>query len=88
MLMVQPPDVILSDIEMPDEDGYTFIRRVRALSRAQGGEVPAAALTAYARTEDRMQALLSGFQLHLPKPVQPVELAAVVASLAGRTRAS
>jgi PAS domain S-box-containing protein len=85
-LLQEHPDVILSDIEMPDEDGYSFIRRVRALTREKGGHVPAAALTAYARTEDRMQALLSGFQLHLPKPVEPVELAAVVASLAGRTR--
>jgi PAS domain S-box-containing protein len=85
VLLKEKPDVILSDIEMPDEDGYSFIRRVRSLPREQGGQTPAAALTAYARTEDRMQALLSGFQLHLPKPVEPVELAAVVASLAGRT---
>jgi signal transduction histidine kinase/CheY-like chemotaxis protein len=78
------PDVILSDIEMPDADGHSFIRRVRALPPERGGAVPAAALTAYARTEDRMQALRSGFQMHVAKPVQPEELAAVVASLAGR----
>jgi PAS domain S-box-containing protein len=78
------PDVILSDIEMPDADGHSFIRKVRALPPDRGGAVPAAALTAYARTEDRMQALLSGFQMHVAKPVQPEELAAVVASLAGR----
>jgi PAS domain S-box-containing protein len=78
------PDVILSDIEMPDADGHSFIRKVRALPADRGGAVPAAALTAYARTEDRMQALLSGFQMHVAKPVQPEELAAVVASLAGR----
>ena len=74
----------LSDIEMPDADGHSFIRRVRALPPERGGAVPAAALTAYARTEDRMQALRSGFQMHVAKPVQPEELAAVVASLAGR----
>ena len=76
----------LSDIEMPGQDGYALMRAIRALPPEQGGRVPAAALTAYARTEDRMQALLAGFHLHMPKPVQPAELAAVVASLAGRTR--
>ena len=80
------PDVLLSDIEMPGQDGYMLIRTIRSLPPARGGRIPAAALTAYARTEDRMQALLAGFHLHLPKPVQPAELAAVVASLAGRTR--
>ncbi|HUG55093.1 MAG TPA: ATP-binding protein, partial [Vicinamibacteria bacterium] len=80
------PDVLLSDVEMPGQDGYAFMRTVRALPVDRGGRVPAAALTAYARTEDRMQALLAGFHLHMPKPVQPAELAAVVASLAGRTR--
>jgi PAS domain S-box-containing protein len=78
------PDVLLSDIEMPSEDGYALIRRIRARPPERGGRLPAAALTAYARTEDRMQALLAGFHLHLPKPVQPAELAAVVASLVGR----
>jgi len=80
------PDVLLSDVDMPGQDGYSLMRAVRALPPARGGRVPAAALTAYARTEDRMQALLAGFHLHMPKPVQPAELAAVVASLAGRTR--
>ena len=80
------PDVLVSDIGLPEEDGYSLMRRIRALPREQGGGIPAAALTAYARTEDRMQALLAGFHLHMPKPVQPAELAAVVASLAGRTR--
>lgn len=79
------PDVLLSDIEMPGGDGYALIRKIRARPAEQGGRLPAAALTAYARTEDRMQALLAGFHLHLPKPVQPAELAAVVASLVGRT---
>jgi PAS domain S-box-containing protein len=85
-LGTERPDVLLSDIEMPDQDGYGLMRAIRALPPDKGGRVPAAALTAYARTEDRMQALLAGFHLHLPKPVQPAELAAVVASLAGRTR--
>ncbi|HZM53024.1 MAG TPA: response regulator, partial [Vicinamibacteria bacterium] len=80
------PDVLVSDIEMPGQDGYSLMRTIRALPPERGGRVPAAALTAYARTEDRMQALLAGFHLHMPKPVQPAELAAVVASLAGRTR--
>jgi PAS domain S-box-containing protein len=79
------PDVLISDIEMPGEDGYTLIRKVRALPPERGGKIPAAALTAYARAEDRMRALLAGFQLHVPKPVEPAELATVVASLAGRT---
>jgi len=79
------PDVLISDIEMPGEDGYTLIRKVRSLPPERGGKIPAAALTAYARAEDRMRALLAGFQLHVPKPVEPAELAAVVASLAGRT---
>jgi CheY-like chemotaxis protein len=82
----EQPDVLLSDIEMPGQDGYALMRSIRALPPERGGRVPAAALTAYARTEDRMQALLAGFHLHMPKPVQPAELAAVVASLAGRTR--
>ena len=79
------PDVLVSDIEMPGEDGYALIRQVRARPAEQGGRIPAAALTAYARAEDRMRALLAGFQIHVPKPVEPAELAAVVASLAGRT---
>jgi len=78
------PDVLVSDIEMPDEDGYELIRQVRALPIERGGNIPAAALTAYARVEDRMRALLAGFQLHIPKPVKPSELITVIASLAGR----
>jgi PAS domain S-box-containing protein len=78
------PDVLISDIEMPGEDGYALIRKVRGLPPERGGRIPAAALTAYARAEDRMRALLAGFQLHVPKPVEPAELAAVIASLAGR----
>ena len=79
------PHVLVSDIGMPQEDGYALIRKLRALSQEQGGRIPAVALTAYARAEDRTQALLAGFQLHVPKPVDPTELAAVVANLAGRT---
>ncbi|WP_211293217.1 ATP-binding protein [Brunnivagina elsteri] len=78
------PDVLISDIGMPGEDGYSLIRKIRKLNPEQGGNIPAAALTAYARTEDRMRAIQEGFQLHLPKPVEPGELTAVVASLAGR----
>ena len=82
LLARERPDVIVCDIEMPGADGYEFIRRVRALPREQGGRTPAAALTAYSTTEDRMRALSAGFQIHVPKPVQPAELATVVASLA------
>jgi signal transduction histidine kinase/ActR/RegA family two-component response regulator len=77
-------DVLLSDIEMPGTDGYQLIRELRLRPSRQGGSVPAAALTAYARTEDRLRALRAGFQLHLSKPVQPAELITVVASLAAR----
>ena len=69
---------------MPAEDGYSFIRRIRALAPADGGETPAAALTAYASASDRMKVLGAGFNIHVAKPVQPAELATVVASLAGR----
>jgi signal transduction histidine kinase len=80
------PGVIVSDIEMPEEDGYSFIRRVRALSAEQGGTVPAVALTAYASPADRMRVLGAGFNIHVTKPVEPSELALVVASLCGRRR--
>ncbi len=78
------PDVIVSDIEMPGEDGYTLIRKLRAKEAEQGGRLPAVALTAHARVEDRMRALSSGYQMHVPKPVEPAELAIVIASLTGR----
>jgi signal transduction histidine kinase len=78
------PDVIISDIGMSEEDGYSLIRKIRALSPQNGGRIPAAALTAYARSEDRLKALSAGFQTHVTKPVDPSELVAVVASLAGR----
>ena len=81
----EKPDVLVSDIGMPEEDGYSLIRRVRALEAGAGGNVPAVALTAYARAEDRMKAILAGFQMHVAKPVEPAELLTMVASLAGRT---
>lgn len=77
-------DVLVSDIGMPDEDGYDLIRRVRSDGRTSG-HLPAVALTAFARSEDRKRALLAGFQMHVTKPVDPAELVTVVASLAGRT---
>jgi PAS domain S-box-containing protein len=78
------PDMILSDIGMPGEDGYELMRKVRALPPESGGRTPAAALTAFARAEDRTRALRAGYQTHVAKPVEPTELTAVVASLATR----
>jgi CheY-like chemotaxis protein len=78
------PDLIVSDISMPGQDGYAFMRRVRQMD-APVRNVPAAALTALARVEDRRRALLAGYQTHLAKPVDPAELVATVASLTGRT---
>jgi PAS domain S-box-containing protein len=78
------PDVLLSDLGMPGEDGYALIAKVRALPAERGGQIPAAALTAYVRAEDRVKVLRSGFQLHVSKPLEPNELVAVVANLAGR----
>jgi len=75
------PDVLVSDIGMPGRDGYDLIRGVRALSPDQGGNTPAIALTAYARSEDRLKSLRSGFQTHVAKPVEPSELAATIAGL-------
>jgi CheY-like chemotaxis protein len=80
------PHILVSDIGMPDEDGYSLIRKVRALDPGEGGKIPAIALTAYAREEDRMRALLAGFQVHVAKPVNPTELIAVVSGLAGIRR--
>jgi CheY-like chemotaxis protein len=80
-----PPDVLLSDIEMPDESGYAFIGRVRALAPEEGGTVPAAAMTAHGSLKDRDRALAAGFQRHLPKPFKPADLFALVGDLAGRT---
>ncbi len=76
------PDMLVSDIGMPGEDGYELIRKVRALKPDEGGRTPAAALTAFARAEDRTRALRAGYQTHVAKPIEPTELTAVVASLA------
>jgi signal transduction histidine kinase/ActR/RegA family two-component response regulator len=78
------PDVLVSDIEMPGEDGYSLIRRVRALDAQRGGKTPAVALTAYGRAQDRMLSLTAGYSMHVPKPVDPAELTTIIASVAGR----
>jgi CheY-like chemotaxis protein len=79
------PDVLVSDIGMPGEDGFDLISRVRAMSPECGGDIPAIALTAYARPEDRDRVLAAGFQRHVAKPVEPSSLAMAVATLARRT---
>jgi len=78
------PDVLVSDIGIPEEDGYALIRKVRALGRERGGDIPAVALTAFARSNDRLKVLSSGYQMHVPKPVEPMELVTVIASLVKR----
>jgi PAS domain S-box-containing protein len=78
------PNVLISDIGMPGESGYDLIRIVRSLPAVSGGQTPAIALTAYARTQDRLKILSAGFQMHVAKPIEPIELATVVASLAKR----
>jgi hypothetical protein len=80
------PDVLVSDVEMPGESGYVLIQKVRGLPPEAGGLTPAIALTAYARPDDRMQALAAGFQAHLAKPALPEELAAAIAAVVGWTR--
>ncbi len=85
MIAASKPDILVSDIGMSGEDGYALIGKVRALASEHGGQTPAIALTAFARVEDRVRALRAGFQVHIPKPIEPAELIAVVASLAGRT---
>jgi CheY-like chemotaxis protein len=78
------PDVLLSDIGMPDQDGYDLIRSVRAMAPHAAARVPAAALTAFARPEDAERVVGAGYQAHIPKPVEPPELLAVVADLAAK----
>jgi signal transduction histidine kinase/CheY-like chemotaxis protein len=80
------PHVVLSDIQMPEEDGYAFLRKLRALPPERGGSTPTAALTAYAGSEARATALRAGFQAHIAKPVHPAELVASVATLAAALR--
>jgi CheY-like chemotaxis protein/anti-sigma regulatory factor (Ser/Thr protein kinase) len=79
------PHVVVSDIGMPGEDGYAFINKVRGLPREDGGQTPAIALTAYARSEDRVRVLSAGFQMHVAKPIEPAELVASLASIRGWT---
>ncbi len=78
------PDIVVSDIEMPGEDGYSLIRKVRALPPDDGGDTPAIALTAYGRSQDRTRSLSAGFNMHVPKPVDPGELTTIVAAVASR----
>jgi CheY-like chemotaxis protein len=77
--------ILVSDIMMPEEDGYSLLKRVRALPPERGGRIPAVALTAHSLVTDRLQSLRAGFQTHVPKPVVPEELIEVVASLIYRT---
>jgi len=80
----QRPDVLVSDIAMPDEDGYGLIQKVRLLENGESQSIPAVAITAYAKEEDRKRALSSGFQIYLAKPVEMTELVKVVARAARR----
>ena len=84
MLRSTVPDLLVSDLGMPNEDGLVLIQKIRALPPEQGGRTPAVALTAYARAEDRTKALKAGFDVHVAKPVHPAELIAVVVELASR----
>jgi CheY-like chemotaxis protein len=79
LLQTARPDLLVSDIGMPEIDGFELLGRVRALGPAHGGDVPAIALTAFARSEDRIRALASGFLTHISKPVEPADLVAKVA---------
>jgi CheY-like chemotaxis protein len=81
------PDVLISDIEMPGEDGYALVGRVRSLAPVEGGDTHCVALTAHARPEDRLRALAASFDAHVAKPVEVAELAAVLAALARRRKA-
>lgn len=81
LIQQMQPEILLSDIGMPGEDGYTLIRQIRTLPPEQGGTIPAAAITAYTRTEDRILALAAGFQMHIPKPIDPRHLIEVVGQL-------
>jgi CheY-like chemotaxis protein len=80
-LQAAPPDILISDLGMPEVDGFELLDWVRALPRDHGGKVPAIALTAFARSEDRLRALEAGFSAHISKPVEPAELIAAVAGI-------
>lgn len=80
----QPPDALVSDIDLAGDDGYALIRQIRRHEAEHGGCIPAVALTGYARAEDRARALAAGFQVHAPKPIEPATLTAAIAALTGR----
>jgi signal transduction histidine kinase/DNA-binding response OmpR family regulator len=80
------PDILVSDLAMPEEDGYSLIRRLREFPAERGGRTPAIALTAYAREEDRLRTLSAGYQMHLSKPVEPPQLVSAIAYLTNRRR--
>jgi CheY-like chemotaxis protein len=82
------PDIIVSDIGMPDVDGYEFVRALRSRPAEQGGRIPALALSAFARGEDRKLALASGYQAHIAKPVEPADLVAAITRLTGHSGTS
>jgi len=84
LVEAERPDILISDIGMPEVDGYELLRRIRALGPARGGKVPAIALTAFARPEDRAHSLRVGYSMHVSKPIRPDRLTATVATLAGR----
>jgi CheY-like chemotaxis protein len=86
LVQQERPHVIVSDIGMPERDGYQLIRDVRSLPAAGGGRTPAVALTAFARSEDRTRAMLAGFQVHVAKPIEPHELVAAISTLDSQTR--
>jgi CheY-like chemotaxis protein len=77
----EKPHVLVSDIAMPEEDGYALLKKIRALPAERGGRIPAVALTAHSLVQDRLHSLRAGFQSHVPKPVVPEELVEVVASI-------
>src|SRR6185295_7816252 len=81
-----PPDVLVSDLGMPSEDGFDLIRKIRTLDPEHGGRIPAIALTAYARSEDRARALAAGYEMHVSKPVEPAQLTNAVDDLVRRVR--
>ncbi|HEU0199074.1 MAG TPA: ATP-binding protein [Burkholderiaceae bacterium] len=85
LVRVERPDIVVSDIGMPEKDGYQFMREMRGLPIGEGGGIPAIALTAFARSEDRTRAMMAGYQVHIAKPIEPAELLATVASLAAQS---
>jgi len=84
VLAAEPVDVLVSDLGMPCEDGFSLMQKIRKLPEAGGGHIPALALSAYARNEDITRALAVGFQRHLPKPTDFEELGRAILALLGR----